>query len=161
MVGLVGLNATPSPGLAALPGYFAPVNQVALQQQAQAFAQPAYAAPVQLPPDQTPDAASVLAGLRSQMRPGAGAQPGAMPNVATPPAGSAPATAPSGPMSFSDMLNHYANLAGARLGQGFSSIPQWFGAPTNRGPMPGFAPVNPAGVLDTRFANAPQGLLGG
>jgi hypothetical protein len=159
MVGLVGLNATPSPGLAALPGYFSPLNQLALQQQqASAYAQPAYAAPVQLPQDQTPDAASVLAGLRSQMRQGGGAQPGATPNAATPPAAPAPAAAPSGPMSFSDILNHYANLAGARLGQGLATIPQWFGAPPSRGPS---NPELPAGVLDTRFANSPQGVLVG
>lgn len=188
---MIGLNATPPPGLMppglpGLPGSFAPLNQMAQSQNQGSGYQPAYAPPVQM---QAPDAGSALAALQAQVGPAGGAKgpaPGITPNSSTPPAapagGAAPAAAPApgAPMSFSDMLAKYAQLAAGsnpmgQIGAGLASIGPRLGAAfgggqpqaPNLGQLPGPGPqvnmrtpniVPPLGVLG---APPPQVPLGG
>ncbi len=127
MVGMIGLNST---GLPALPNRFAPVNSLALQQQfANGGFMPAYAAPVDLPPNQTPSAAQALAEA------GGGRQGfGVTPNSATPPvqpsvgaASPAGAGAPGAPPTWPDLMQFLtqaqAGIRGdaANIGQALSN----------------------------------------
>jgi hypothetical protein len=150
MVGLVGLNSTG--GFPSLQNPFAPLNQLALQQQAagSGFA-PAYASPVQLPPSQSPDAGGALSALQFQMgsnqnRP----QLGATPNSATPPAQGNPqsgpangATAASWPTTWPGLATALAHVFGLLGASGPT-------APPAQGPVGILMPPPPTG----------QGLLG-
>jgi hypothetical protein len=180
---MIGLNAIQPPGL---PDRFAPVNGLALQQQAQGSGyQPAYAPPAQLAPDQAPDAGASLDALQKQMG-GADPTQGIRPNSSTPPAAqgapggaAAPAPAPAAPMSFSDILSQIAMLSpnhGGGVGQAGQNIVTNFGASPlgqffanmgqpqapNLGQLPGPAPQVNLGTPNIVPPIAPPGgVLGG
>ena len=140
MTGLMALNATPAPSLPQLQNRFAPLNGLALQQQANNYAPPAEAF---APSMQTPDSGAALAALQAQMR--------------GPP--------PVGPSGLGQILSNA--LMGSPLGTMVSHLT---GLPLYLGQMPQFAPVDPGrptivpplgGPGDLRPAlQGPTGLLG-